>query len=218
MTHEQPSKAGTAMLALGALGVVYGDIGTSPLYAFREAFEPPRPRRSPRTTCIGACSLVFWALIIVISIKYLIFVMRADNQGEGGILALTALLMRVGAEQVAKAGLLTALGVFGTALLYGDGMITPAISVLVRRRGPRGRSRTSLDGGSSRSPIVILVVLFLVQKRGTGGDRAGVRPDHDRVVRRARPCSACRRSSTTRRSSQALNPLYAIAVLHTSTA
>ena len=122
------SKAGTAALALGALGVVYGDIGTSPLYALKEAFtEKSHIMTVDRINVYGICSLAFWALVIIISIKYLLFVMRADNKGEGGILALTALVMPKRGPVAAKAGLLVALGIFGTALLYGDGIITPAI-------------------------------------------------------------------------------------------
>src|SRR4051812_20041265 len=118
---------GVAVLTLGALGIVFGDIGTSPLYAFREVFEG-HDLTVTHDGVVGACSLVFWALVVVISIKYLSLVMRADNKGEGGILALTSLLDRATVGRVVF--VLTGLGVFGTALLYGDGMITPAISVL----------------------------------------------------------------------------------------
>ena len=116
-------------LTLTAIGVVYGDIGTSPLYAIRECFfgshsVPPTP-----DNVLGVLSLIFYALLIVISIKYIAFVMRADNQGEGGILALTALLPARAPRQ-RHAACCIALGIFGAALLYGDGMITPAISVL----------------------------------------------------------------------------------------
>src|SRR5687768_12550133 len=114
---------GTAMLALGALGIVYGDIGTSPLYAYREAFEG-HDLEVTNDGVVGASSLVVWALVVVITIKYLALVMRADNRGEGGILALTALLRRSVPGSLLV--LLTTLGIFGTALLYGDGMITPA--------------------------------------------------------------------------------------------
>ena len=140
-----------AKLALGALGIVYGDIGTSPLYAYREAFEGHDLEVNP-TGVIGASSLVIWALIIVISVKYLALVMRADNKGEGGILALTALL---GRSVPSKAFMfLTTLGIFGTALLYGDGMITPAISVLSAVEGLEGgrTGSASLGHPASRSP------------------------------------------------------------------
>ncbi len=154
-------------LVIGALGVVYGDIGTSPLYAFREAFtEETHVLEVDRVNVFGVCSLAFWALILIISVKYLFFVMRADNHGEGGILALTSLVMPR-RETVAKAGILVGLGVFGTALLYGDGMITPAISVLSAVEGLE-EVNTSFANWVVPIAIVIIVGLFLVQKRGTG--------------------------------------------------
>jgi KUP system potassium uptake protein len=165
--HGGHSKVGTAALALGALGVVYGDIGTSPLYALKEAFtEKSHVLTVDRINVFGVCSLAFWSLIIIISIKYLMFVMRADNRGEGGILALTSLVMPR-RRQVAKAGLLVTLGVFGTALLYGDGIITPAISVLSAVEGLEEVS-TSFENWVIPIAIVILIGLFLVQSRGTG--------------------------------------------------
>src|SRR5512145_631584 len=119
-----------ALLTLGALGVVYGDIGTSPLYALRECFHGIHGIAPTRENVLGVLSLIFWALTLIISIKYLVFVMRADNDGEGGILALMALVAeRPQAVRKSRATLI-ALGLFGAALLDGDGMITPAISVL----------------------------------------------------------------------------------------
>ena len=162
------SKVGTVSLALGALGVVYGDIGTSPLYALKEAFnEKSHVMTVDKINVYGICSLAFWALIIIISIKYLLFVMRADNRGEGGILALTALVMPKKGDAVKKAGILVILGVFGTALLYGDGIITPAISVLSAVEGLEEVS-TSFADWVVPIAIVILVGLFLVQRKGTG--------------------------------------------------
>lgn len=176
--HKGHSTVGTAALALGALGVVYGDIGTSPLYSLREAFtEKSHVMTVDRINVYGVCSLAFWSLVIIISIKYLMFVMRADNRGEGGILALTALVMPRKGRTVAKAGILVSLGVFGTALLYGDGIITPAISVLAAVEGMR-----RFDTAGTSTPVdesifapwvvpiavVIIVVLFVVQRRGTG--------------------------------------------------
>jgi KUP system potassium uptake protein len=155
-------------LALGALGVVFGDIGTSPLYAFREAFEH---QHLPvvRTNAMGLASLAFWSLIIIISIKYLTLVMRADNKGEGGILALTALVMpKKGQLTPARRGVLVLLGVFGTALLYGDGLITPAISVLSAVEGFKVAS-TAFEDFVLPVACLILVALFAVQRRGTGG-------------------------------------------------
>jgi KUP system potassium uptake protein len=157
---------------LTALGVVYGDIGTSPLYAMRECFFGSHPVPPTHENVLGVLSLIIYALVLVISIKYVAIVMRADNQGEGGILALTALVPGLGGERGASARLavgrpvLIALGIFGTALLYGDGMITPAISVL-----------SAVEGLEVVTPlfrpyvvpvtVVILVALFVIQKYGT---------------------------------------------------
>ena len=162
------SKAGTGMLALGALGVVYGDIGTSPLYALKETFtEKSHTMLVDEINVYGVCSLAFWALVIIISVKYLFLVMRADNRGEGGILALTALVMPKRGSTTAKAGLLVGLGVFGTALLYGDGIITPAISVLSAVEG-LGEVSSSFDSWVIPIAVIILLGLFFVQSRGTG--------------------------------------------------
>jgi KUP system potassium uptake protein len=156
------------MLALGALGVVYGDIGTSPLYALKETFtEKSHTMLVDNINVYGVCSLAFWALVIIISVKYLFLVMRADNRGEGGILALTALVMPKRGSTTAKAGLLVGLGVFGTALLYGDGIITPAISVLSAVEG-LGEVSSSFDSWVIPIAVVILLGLFFVQSRGTG--------------------------------------------------
>ncbi|MTA27767.1 MAG: potassium transporter Kup, partial [Actinobacteria bacterium] len=154
-------------LALGALGIVYGDIGTSPLYAFREAFEHQHLDASNPVYAFGVASLAFWALVIIISIKYLTFVMKADNHGEGGILALTAMVMPKGTLK-GRGRVVVGLGVFGTALLYGDGLITPAISVLSAVEGVK-EATTALDDFIIPIAVVILAVLFLVQKRGTAG-------------------------------------------------
>jgi KUP system potassium uptake protein len=149
-------------LSLGALGVVYGDIGTSVLYALRECFHAQHGVPISNENILGILSLIFWSLTIVISVKYLVFVMRADNRGEGGILALMSL---AGARGKGRA-VLVALGLFGSALLYGDGMITPAISVL-----------SAIEGVEVAAPglkhyvvpitIVVLICLFFVQKFGT---------------------------------------------------
>ena len=156
--------AGSAALALGALGVVFGDIGTSPLYAFREAFEH-QDLDVTTTNALGVASIAFWALVVIISVKYLALVMRADNHGEGGILALTALVMP--RDRAARTGALVLLGVFGTALLYGDGLITPAISVLSAVEGFEVAS-SAFEDWVLPIACTILVGLFLVQRRGTG--------------------------------------------------
>jgi KUP system potassium uptake protein len=166
---KQPQGKYLAILSLAALGVVYGDIGTSPLYAMRECFHGPHAIAPTAENVLGVLSLIFWSLILVISAKYLIFILRADNQGEGGILALTALVIPRGAATTSRRRwLLIVMGLFGAALLYGDGMITPAISVL-----------SAVEGLEIVTPavapyiipltVVILVILFLCQHRGTAG-------------------------------------------------
>jgi KUP system potassium uptake protein len=165
MSTPGHARIGTGALALGALGVVFGDIGTSPLYAFREAFEH-QDLEATTTNALGIASIAFWALVIIISIKYIALVMRADNHGEGGILALTALVMPKGTPG-RRAAVLVLLGVFGTALLYGDGLITPAISVLSAVEGFEIAS-SAFEDFVIPLACVILLVLFLVQKRGTG--------------------------------------------------
>src|SRR5690348_9585452 len=137
---HSPKIEGSADLikvSLAALGVVFGDIGTSPLYAIRECFTLPHGVPVTRENVFGVESLVFWALLLVIVLKYLTFIMRADNRGEGGILALLALLQAKpsGADRKWMMVIYVALGLFGTALLYGDGVITPAISVLGAMEG-----------------------------------------------------------------------------------
>jgi KUP system potassium uptake protein len=160
-----PRGKALAKLALGALGVVYGDIGTSPLYALRECFGgahgvPPTP-----PNVLGVVSLVFWAMTFVVTFKYLAFVMRADNRGEGGILALMALVGE--AERARRLGpVLLLVGLFGTALLYGDGIITPAISVLGALEGV-AVAAPAFSHVVVPATVVILALLFAFQKRGT---------------------------------------------------
>jgi len=156
---------GTLGLAFGTLGIVFGDIGTSPVYALREAFEHSGLVLT-HDTAYGIASVVLWSLVIVICVKYLFLVMRADHDGEGGILALTALVLPERGKQTAAAGALVALGVFGTALLYGDGLITPAISVLSAVEGFEVATPAFADWVIPVA-ISILVVLFAVQRRGT---------------------------------------------------
>ncbi len=166
-TQTTTTKAGLATLTLGALGVVYGDIGTSPLYAFRETFHGDR-LAVDEANIIGALSLVLWALILIVSVKYLLYVLRADNKGEGGILALTSLVApRHGAVIIGRLKWLVLFGLFGTALLYGDGVITPAISVLSAVEGLKV-IEPSLESYVIPIAVGILVALFAVQKRGTG--------------------------------------------------
>jgi KUP system potassium uptake protein len=153
-------------VTLAALGVVYGDIGTSPLYAIRECFHHETGVTPTPENVLGVLSLVFWALTLVIAVKYLTFVMRADNDGEGGILALLALAERraPGGGRRQRVGLLLALG--GAALLYGDSMITPSISVLSAVEGLEVRM-PSMSAGVEWLAVAILAGLFAMQKRGT---------------------------------------------------
>src|SRR6266511_2186104 len=159
-----PRGAALAKLALGALGVVYGDIGTSPLYALKECFAGPHGVAPTPANVIGVVSLVFWAVTFVVTFKYLSFVMRADNRGEGGILALLALVGRHEAAKSSRHALLV-LGLFGAALLSGDGVITPAISVLGAVEGVTVAA-PSLGHVVVPATVVILVLLFFFQTRG----------------------------------------------------
>jgi KUP system potassium uptake protein len=157
-----------AALTFGALGVVYGDIGTSPLYALKESLHGHHLAATPDNV-LGVLSLIFWSLTMVVTVKYLVFVMRADNHGEGGILALLALCpksLRQGLP--GKVPFLAMLVVFGAALLYGDGMITPAISVLSAMEGLEVAT-TKLTPAVLPLTLAILVGLFMLQRRGTAG-------------------------------------------------
>lgn len=163
---QNKSRKYLALLTLTAIGVVYGDIGTSPLYAIKECFHGSHAIPVTPENILGVLSCIFWALILIISIKYSIIVLRADNEGEGGILALMALVVNKISPK-AKV-MVVALGIFGAALLYGDGIITPAISVL-----------SAVEGLSVATPffepfiipitLIIIILLFAVQKNGTGG-------------------------------------------------
>jgi len=153
-------------LTLAALGVVYGDIGTSPLYAFKECLSPDRGVTIDTASVLGVLSLIFWALMIIVSLKYVVLVMRADNQGEGGILALLALAARGFADRSKARAALVMLGLIGASMFYGDSVITPAISVL-----------SAVEGLEIATPafthyvvpitLAIIFGLFLIQKRGT---------------------------------------------------
>ena len=157
---------GLAALTLGALGVVFGDIGTSPIYAMREALAHSRADVSAELSVLGVVSLITWALILVVTLKYVALIMRADNKGEGGTLALMALAQRALKR---RSGTVLLLGMAGAALFYGDSVITPAISVLGAVEGLRDAPGVSPELGGLVLPIAaaILIVLFLVQSRGT---------------------------------------------------
>ena len=157
---------GFGAMALGALGVVFGDIGTSPLYAMREALSHARHTENIEISVLGVVSLVLWALTLIVTVKYVIFLMRADNKGEGGTLALMALAQRALGR---RSTTVFFLGVVGASLFYGDGMITPAMSVLSAIEGLKGAPGVShsLDNAVLPLSAIILIVLFLLQSRGT---------------------------------------------------
>src|SRR3984893_11343738 len=157
-------RARLGVLALGALGVVFGDIGTSPLYALQAAFSPENRLQVTQANVLGLLSLFFWSLIVVVTLKYVFFVMRADNHGEGGVMALMALAGRwaVGRERAA----VLLLGLVGVALFYGDGVITPAISVLSAIEG----TQVAVPGVHQfvvPMALIVLTLLFAFQHRGT---------------------------------------------------
>ena len=163
-TKDVPLKR-TLGLTVGALGVVFGDIGTSPLYAMRESALAVGGHAASQVAVYGALSLIFWALVVVVTIKYVGFIMRAGNNGEGGIMALAALAHRSPVNRVAK----TAIGVaalLGLALFYGDGMLTPAVSVLSAVEG-LGAASSAFKPLILPLTVLILIALFLVQDRGT---------------------------------------------------
>lgn len=165
-SDTQPRGRYLISLCIASLGIVYGDIGTSPLYAIRECFRGEHGVGLTHDNILGVLSLIVWSLTIVISIKYLLYVMRAENRGEGGILALMALATNAGKGERAAKGTIVLLGLFGAALLYGDGMITPAISVLSAVEGLE-IAAPALQSYVVTITICILVGLFFIQKRGT---------------------------------------------------
>jgi KUP system potassium uptake protein len=153
-------------LALMATGVVFGDIGTSPLYALKECVDPEHGVAATQANLLGIMSLVLWSLMMVVTVKYMTFIMKADNRGEGGILALLALVPARKKTDSPRVGLIAGLVIFGAALLYGDGVITPAISVLSAVEG-LGVATTRLTPAVVPLTVAILIGLFWVQKRGT---------------------------------------------------
>ena len=162
---DDPRTAAKIKLAVGAIGIVFGDIGTSPLYAFRETFVGPHPLTIDDAHVLGVVSLIFWSMTLIVSIQYVSILMRADNKGQGGSLALIALITR----SIGKSSygwLVVLLGVFATALFYGDSMITPAISVLSAVEGLTVVN-PELDRYVIPIALVLLIGLFVLQKRGT---------------------------------------------------
>src|SRR5438034_3543168 len=166
MAFPPAAKQSTATASLLALGIVYGDIGTSPLYAVKETFNPEHGIPLTTPNILGGLSTIFWILMVVVSLKYVTLVLRADNRGEGGIMALLALATASVRSHPEWTGPLLLLGVFGASLFYGDAVLTPAISVLSAVEG--------LEVGTAAFkpyivPIAtgILIALFLIQKHGT---------------------------------------------------
>jgi len=169
MNAPQPAeqqRQGTLGLAATAIGVVYGDIGTSPLYTLKAVFAGHHPLAVTSADVMGILSLVFWALLIVVSLKYVVFIMRADNNGEGGIMALIALVQRAVPANTRKSWWLVMLGIFGASLFYGDGMITPAISVLSAMEGLKVAA-PALESLVVPLSLIVLILLFAIQRTGT---------------------------------------------------
>jgi KUP system potassium uptake protein len=167
VSHSDNSpQSKTAAVAVAAMGVVYGDIGTSPLYTMKEVFNGHHAVAISPDNVLGILSLVFWAMTITVSLKYVLIIMRADNKGEGGIMALTSLAQRVGNLSPSTLWLLTALGVFGAALFYGDAVITPAMSVLSAIEGLEVAT-PALKPYVVPISVGILTALFLIQRKGT---------------------------------------------------
>jgi KUP system potassium uptake protein len=167
MNDSASQTSSVTALAIGAIGVVFGDIGTSPLYVLKVAFSGPEGAEINHGNILGVLSLMLWALILVVSLKYVLFIMRADNKGEGGIMALIALTQRVFHAESRRKWLLLTLGLFGAALFYGDGMITPAISVLSAVEGLEVAA-PALQAYVIPISLSVLVGLFLFQSQGTG--------------------------------------------------
>lgn len=170
MSHSSHGTNGpVAPLALGALGVVYGDLGTSPLYTLKECFNPAHGIRPTPENVLGILSLIFWSIVVVVALKYLRYILRADNRGEGGILSLVTLLSareRSGSAERRGSSVIIALGLFGAALLYGDGVITPTISVYSAIEGIQ-EIAPDLERFVTPITAAILCGLFLIQSRGS---------------------------------------------------
>ena len=167
MSHDASGNAGKPQLPLviGAIGIVFGDIGTSPLYTLQQAFGPAYGLAPDATNVLGVLSLVFWSLVLVVTVKYVLIIMRADNRGEGGILALMAVVQRslpIAAPMAYGVGIL---GIFGTALFFGDGVLTPAISVLSAVEG-LGVVAPAMGRFIVPATLVVLLLLFSLQRQG----------------------------------------------------
>ncbi|MBP6583051.1 MAG: KUP/HAK/KT family potassium transporter, partial [Chromatiaceae bacterium] len=164
--ETRPLRPALPAITLAAIGVVFGDIGTSPLYALKEIFNGHHPIPVTPENILGMLSMVFWSIMVLVSIKYLMIIMRADNHGEGGSLALLALVTER-ARNPRMAWAITLVGIFAAALFYGDSMITPAISVLSAVEGLEIVT-TRFDPYVMPITLIIIMGLFAIQKRGTG--------------------------------------------------
>ncbi|MCP5270552.1 MAG: potassium transporter Kup [Burkholderiaceae bacterium] len=163
------SSKALAALTLAALGVVYGDIGTSPLYALKEVFHAGRVDVTPANV-LGVLSLIFWTITVIVSLKYVLLILRADNHGEGGLIAMLALATQAVADRPALRRTLLVVGMFGTAVFYGDGVITPAISVLSAVEGLEvAVANPALHDAVLPITLLVLTALFAAQRFGTGG-------------------------------------------------
>ncbi len=166
MQRKRPAKSSAAALTLAAMGIVFGDIGTSPLYAVKETFAPAHGIALEATNILGGLSTMFWALMIVVSLKYVVLIMRADNRGEGGIMALIALAASSVKEHAHWRLPLMLVGIFGAALFYGDAVLTPAISVLSAVEGLEVATR-AFKPYVVPIAVGVLLALFAIQSRGT---------------------------------------------------
>ena len=164
---EDSSRKAMHVMVLGAIGVVFGDLGTSPLYTFSEAFSDQHGMPVTTFNVLGVLSLVLWTLLIVVALKYVTFIMRADNKGEGGIMAMMALAQRATRQHPRTRKLVVLAAVLGAALFFGDGVITPSITVLSAVEG-LGVAAPALSHWVVWIAVIVLVTLFLIQKRGTG--------------------------------------------------
>ena len=197
MTPNRPASS-LAALTLGAIGVVYGDIGTSPLYALKEVFANGHVPLTPGNI-YGVLSLVFWTLTVIVSVKYVVLILRADNNGEGGLIAMLALASQAVRDRPPLRRRLLIVGIFGTAIFFGDGVITPAISVLSAVEGLEVAApglHTLGRAGHAGRPDLPVPVPAPRHRAGRHALRAG---DGGLVRRRSR-CSASGTSATTRRS------------------
>jgi KUP system potassium uptake protein len=167
MFMQQAQRSSLSVMTLGALGVVFGDIGTSPLYALKECFHATHGIALTTANVLGILSMIFWSLMVVVSLKYVAFIMRADNNGEGGIMALLALNMRNPNLSPRMRLFLVSVGLFGAALFFGDGIITPAVSVMGAVEG-LSVATPAFDGYVTPIAIAVLTFLFLIQRKGTG--------------------------------------------------